>query len=536
MITNGGKEIISKYMLGQVNAYATHLSVGCGAFPLRLNENGQTLDVLLKKEYLDFEMTRVPITSKGFVDNSVFYTISTKSITSSVATIVTDIANDINIGEIIVLFDSGSPYNGTHIVTGLDTDNNEIQVRIISPNLSPTAGGRLQVIRTSLSLTAELPADNRYAITEVGIWSAPNNALAANFDSRSILTFTNGWQEHAISINDPQIVSDFGSSSDINQNVVPYLVFYAPTDNEVFSNTVRRNRKEGPRFLNRSLLIRGDSCDIGGLAGQWSALGVNELTVPTHVHLNNVNFDISRNSPSDRLNLAFSLVDRDATGNPLPSKVKMIIEFLTTETTEANGFARIEVLVNGTDFTGNRYKTINIPISQGINEESKITATVIAASGNGEEITYTTVGAHSFEVGQEISVTGLPTGYNLDREEIVAIGVDTFTVEGGASGSLTGLSVQASAYPNARLITAQDFTPSNIRVARIFSTVLDAEGNPSQQHYVAFDGLRIENVTTVNPLYKMTGYSVVRNVSGYPLIKSQRTNNFIEFRFDLGVS
>jgi hypothetical protein len=230
------------------------------------------------------------------------------------------------------------------------------------------------------------------------------------------------------------------------------------------------------------------------------------------------------------------LVDRDATGNPLPSKVKILIEFLTSETTELNGFARIEMLVDGTEFTNNRYKTINLPISQGINEESKITATVVQASGNGELITYTTSGAHGFKIGQEVSVLGLPSGFNLDREEIVSAGIDTFTVEGGATGSQTGLSSQAFAYPNARLTTAPDFTPSNIRVARIFASVTDNEGNPSDQHYIAFDGLRLENVTTINPLYKMSGYAVVKNVSGYPLIKSQRTNNFVEFRFDLGVS
>lgn len=70
MITNAGKEVISKYMLGQVSGYATHLSVGCGATPIKNTDTPPSLDSLIRKEYMDFEMVRVPIISKGFVDNS----------------------------------------------------------------------------------------------------------------------------------------------------------------------------------------------------------------------------------------------------------------------------------------------------------------------------------------------------------------------------------------------------------------------------------------------------------------------------------
>lgn len=38
MITDVGKEIISKYLLGQTPAYATHISIGCGAVPLDAND------------------------------------------------------------------------------------------------------------------------------------------------------------------------------------------------------------------------------------------------------------------------------------------------------------------------------------------------------------------------------------------------------------------------------------------------------------------------------------------------------------------
>jgi hypothetical protein len=57
----------------------------------------------------------------------------------------------------------------------------------------------------------------------------------------------------------------------------------------------------------------------------------------------------------------------------------------------------------------------------------------------------------------------------------------------------------------------------------------------SPDHYVELEGLRIENDATLNPLYGMVGYSVVRTTDGQPIYKYQNTNNYIEFRFNLDV-
>ena len=62
MITDVGKEIISKYLLGQTPAYATHISIGCGAVPLDANDSPPSPTTLAEKTRMDFEMTRVPIT------------------------------------------------------------------------------------------------------------------------------------------------------------------------------------------------------------------------------------------------------------------------------------------------------------------------------------------------------------------------------------------------------------------------------------------------------------------------------------------
>ena len=69
MITNSGKKIISKYLLGQTAEYAGYIAVGCGTNALTPSQTlsaGKTLDIKSKTN-LDFEMFRVPISSRGYV-------------------------------------------------------------------------------------------------------------------------------------------------------------------------------------------------------------------------------------------------------------------------------------------------------------------------------------------------------------------------------------------------------------------------------------------------------------------------------------
>jgi hypothetical protein len=64
MITNTGKNILAKYLIGNAPAYASHIALGCGAIPL---ETSAELDDYSDKQVLDFEMFRVPISSRGYI-------------------------------------------------------------------------------------------------------------------------------------------------------------------------------------------------------------------------------------------------------------------------------------------------------------------------------------------------------------------------------------------------------------------------------------------------------------------------------------
>ena len=444
MITNQGKQIISRYLLGQVPSYATHIAVGCGAIPLsQIDDAPPTID-LLAKEVLDFEMFRVPITSKGFVNQEYTFDISNKQLTSDVATLTTSVSHNIGIGDSVIITDVDSTFNGTYSVSGIPT-NTTFNYSLTHANISSTAVspvGTVSVSKTKVSLTAELPTSERYDITEIGLWSAPNNTLAINFDSRIMFDFSESWKGHGTSIYDPITNDNLGNST---TDIVDKgeVIFYALTADPLFQNSLRKARKEGARYLNTTLMMRGDASTITGSSGSWVGAG-------QHAHLNGISFDISRNNASDILKLGFSLVDKTDVGETLPNNVKILMQFYKNEVEQvATGYAKAEIEISGTEFATSRYHVIEIPISQ--------------------------------------------------------------------------------------LITSTEFSSPTIKICRIFTQVMSSSLTPSTNHYLAFDAFRVDNITTTNPLYKLSGYSIVRTEEGNPITKNENTNNYIDFRFNLGI-
>jgi len=89
--------------------------------------------------------------------------------------------------------------------------------------------------------------------------------------------------------------------------------------------------------------------------------------------------------------------------------------------------------------------------------------------------------------------------------------------------------------PLSSFILDDAFSWANINLIRIYGCVLDGTDNPLDTYNIVFDGLRLENTSTDNPLYSLVGYDIIRNDSAYPILKADNTNNFIEYRFGIGV-
>ena len=375
MITDKGKSIIGKYLLGQAPAYASYIGIGCGARPLLTND---TLGDYSDKVNLDFEMLRVPISSRGFVNE-----------------------------------------NGTDKIV----------------------------------FTAELPTEERYEITEVGIYSAQSNPYAGAYDSKSIFSFTSteNWNYHTSSSTTP-ITSITTGLDENNDNIIStnLKVFQTNADNSIFYKTSRATRYERCRFLNNVIMMRGNDATLTTSGGHF-VIGSGS----NHIHYTNPSVDFSNNSRTDQIRLAFSVVSRDGASATVPDTVRILVDFASTDSETPDEFARFEAEVtNGVgagqyDLTENRY----IVISKQLQE----------------------------------------------------------------------------------LYTSPNFTWNAVTVAKIYATTIKT-GAVSGDYYVALDAIRLENVGTVNPLYGLTGYSVVQNAGAESIIKSPNTSNYVEFRFSIGVT
>ena len=72
MITNTGKDILARYLIGKAPAYASYIAFGCGPEPKLASDSFTSgeLEAFAEKTSLDFEMFRAPIVSRGYVNNN----------------------------------------------------------------------------------------------------------------------------------------------------------------------------------------------------------------------------------------------------------------------------------------------------------------------------------------------------------------------------------------------------------------------------------------------------------------------------------
>jgi len=387
LITDKGRNILAKYLIGQAPAYASFIALGCGPKPLLSSDSqGDYSEV----ESLDFEVLRVPISSRGYVYD-----------------------------------DAGN---------------------------------------ANIVFSAELPTEQRYEFTEIGVFSAKSNPIAGSSGSRMIYTFSESenWEYHsetaAGSITTYAEPLYLGESE--NTIAVPEVAFRATSNNALFVGSPNRiDRHERPRFLDKALFLRGDISKIqdDGSGGIELDSSLPENTRHIHYTGTLATPDLTKNAPADELRLGFSVINKADDQLMSIDSVKIILEFASTDGVSPDNFARLSVNLDSstTDFTTNRY----------------------------------------FVVSSSLESLQKSTGFSW----------------------------------------------SNVNVVKAYVSVYEDPVDPadpvalSENYYVALDGLLFENTTAASPLYGMSGYSVLRNDQGLPVIKESNSANLVEFRFGLDV-
>jgi hypothetical protein len=77
---------------------------------------------------------------------------------------------------------------------------------------------------------------------------------------------------------------------------------------------------------------------------------------------------------------------------------------------------------------------------------------------------------------------------------------------------------------------SQDFSWSQVRFSKIYVSVIKT-GAPSADYYVALDALKFEYLTSNNPVYGLTGYTIIKNANNSTITKEENSTQSITFRF-----
>jgi hypothetical protein len=517
MITDVGKKIIAKFLVGNAPAYASFIALGCGPAP---RNNVNTLTGVSSSGTTITTASTIGI----WVGAQITKLSGTGTLSSLGNTLVTSIINGtsftVNYAPSLAL---------SSAVLGLQPNSAKEVLDFEMFRVPITSRGYVNDDGVNkVVLTAQLPAEERYDITEIGLFSAGSNGVAGIYDSKLLYSFSEGelWEYHndVASVAIPSInVPLDGNDDDVISVVDP--VFQASASNRTFTSADRLARYERPRFFNNTILMAGDDAaiydyaPISGVTGNGTtatyttsiphgfatgdtvtitginpsgynatssaitvtgtttftrasatstsyvsggqAVKTNEpqelLISPTsnHIHLARKGYDLTRNSPADLLKLAFSIVNKDGEDLDQPDSVRIVVDFSTTDVLNAGEFARFEINID---------------------------------NGSG-------IGQYDFEENRFI--------------------VSTTELQ--------------------QLVRTAGFNWNAVQIVKVYASVFKS-GVPSSDYYVALDALRLDNIQTQNVLYGMTGYSIVQNGSATPIAKASNTSNFIEFRFILDVT
>jgi hypothetical protein len=391
MITNTGKNIVAKYLIGQAPSYASYMAFGSGPKPKDELANFTSLEynAFAEKECLDFEMFRTPITSRGYI---------------------------------------------TEYVGGVPV--------------------------SKVVLTAEVPPEQRYQITEVGLYSARSNPSASGRDSRIVYTFTEAedWQFHGegqSSSLGSVITEPLGTTADVvKTDLRANSAFVVSSDNVIFSSPSRQARYEGGRYLNNIVMVPGNMSWLQR-DPYTNAMMIKPKDITyngTHIHNSGITINLDKNSSEDLIKTAFTVINKNGADVKVPTKVWILVEFSSSDSANPSSYARLAIEVTDATLTSNRYV--------------------------------------------------------VDTQQI---------------GDLE---------------KSENFSWSDVNIVKIYATAFETiEGSdlPSSNFYIGLDALRIENVTSNNPLYGLTGYSVIQSQGADPLVKEPNSSNLVEFRFGLDV-
>ena len=531
MITNTGKSIIVKYLMGQTSTYASHIAMGCGAKPV-------------------IEMT---------------YSVDNKLCVNGYVTLHTVSDHSISVGEYITVSNVDLRLNGVHEVVAespntisFNIEDGELDISsvAVSPHGSITRNystkteldfemfrvpvtSRGYVSENGVSkivLTAELPALERYEITEIGVYPGVSNPVSTVASSGLIFDFSGqeDWQYYNNSFEKalPQVTSVMNPNGankiDVSEQAseTDSKAFRTNSDNATFESELRLNRQERPRMLADTIIVSGNLSDIIKYSSVTS-VDDRSGSVGTKLTLTGKHGIVV----GDKLTIKTSLGEPISSNVTVSSVSGQIVTLADSSSTESYSVGDVVTLPRLSVNAGSSIHRVgqSIPLKYASpSDELRLAFSIIAKE----------------EVPSE--KPALPSSLRMIVE---------FADSSRVPGENANMSAQAyiDIVPQADnhyvvsktkitdIYTQGSFSWDLADVSAIYVSAIDQNGLSSDAWMVALDAMRFENVTSVSPVYGLVGYSVVENkdiltqTRPRPFIKLSNAAAFTEFRYSVDV-
>lgn len=522
MITTTGQSIIAKYLVDQAPAYASYIAVGCGAKP--------------RAAYSD--------------------SVTSYSITNNLATVSAN-AHPFLAGDLITISSNVTAIDGTYTITSATADEfsfAKTTANVASTNINGTAilnfknkevldfemfripitsrtfeqsGGITNVI-----LSGDLPSQDRYYITEAGVFSAGSNPVASGIDSRILNTFTTAenWEYHnlstAVSISTPTSVIYYTANGVIDKSVTG-IAFNVENTNAIFVDNSRSSLTEQPRMFQSSIVVSSGLSIINRSSATWSATG------QPHLHLIGRKYPFDRNASSDELKLAVSLMSVSPSAT-VPDNTYIMIEFSSdeTETGTANDYARAQFDITKNDFIGDN--RTSSPIYENRYAVKTVSLGELKKSSGFNWAAVDIIKVYASVPAANLSVTNKALTSNVATLTLNA----TPTVITGQVFTVSGVD---STFNGTYQVESVNTVANTVSYALVANNVSSTAASGTFQYsdssyYIALDGLRFENNRDRenNPIYGMVAYSPVQDsVTADPVLKEVNSANIFEVKFNL---
>ena len=545
MITKTGKDILTKYLLGQTQSYASYIALGCGPLPKNKSDF-----IILSYGITNNVVTIVTKTSHNFLVGNIVTITGVSSIFDSTYTITAIPSND-SFSFLCVhgdIYDGTTP-NSSLAVASVNIDNvnkksldfEMFRVPIISRSSKTNETGT-----TTISMLAELPSQNIYNISEIGLYPSSSNPSAGSQNSKMLFSFnqTENWEYHNESSSSSTILLPITSPLDTDSNNIikdSFIVggisgvsdiFATTINNKIFSSNDRKSRYEDCRNANSSILIRGDSTN--------------------HVHINGIDLSsLSGTSEStNELRLAFSIINKEGAANgnkdliiDQPGQVNVVLEFATSEgnllnTQYENITLNASLVLNGTNtFNKNRYFVVSKKISNLTKSSNNFSwKNVKLAKVSASVYGTTIIDSNTLTIGP-VSPVGAKFMATIPVSNTTGLSIGQYVYSFNDNGRLGLKDVKIESF-DASSITISSYGKI---IEGDIKGLYSVDKTKSNKFYIMLDGLRFENVLlddpkTGNPLYGLTAYSPINFNNESLLFKNTNSKNYVEFNFNVGLT